>query len=43
MGVFLTVRVARETVVINWGAARRFLPARWRARFGTEEESAGAP
>jgi lipopolysaccharide export system permease protein len=43
MGVYLTVRVARETVVINWSLARRFLPARWRARFSAGEEGAGIP
>ncbi|MEW6511396.1 MAG: LptF/LptG family permease [Bacteroidota bacterium] len=37
MGAFLTVRVARETVVIHWEAALRFIPARWRARLNTTE------
>lgn len=43
IGVYLTVRAARETVVINWSAARRLLPPRWRARFRSEEEGAALP
>lgn len=30
LGVYLTVRVGRETLLINWGALRRFVPRRWR-------------
>ncbi len=32
MGVYLTVRVARETVVIDWSFFTRFIPRRWRSR-----------
>ena len=30
MGIYLTIRIARETVIINWSAWRRFLPRRIR-------------
>jgi lipopolysaccharide export system permease protein len=30
MGIYLTIRIARETVIINWSAWRRFLPRRMR-------------
>ena len=35
MGAYLTVRVARETVVIHWSILTRFVPRRWRARLET--------
>jgi lipopolysaccharide export system permease protein len=38
MGVYLTIRVARETVVINWTAGLRFLPRRWRQMFRFEHD-----
>jgi lipopolysaccharide export system permease protein len=31
IGIYLTVRSARETLVINWEYFRRFVPRRWRA------------
>jgi len=30
LGIYLTVRVGRETLLINWSALRRFVPRRWR-------------
>jgi lipopolysaccharide export system permease protein len=35
MGIYLTVRVARETVVIDWSFFTRLIPRTWRARFQT--------
>jgi lipopolysaccharide export system permease protein len=32
VGIYLTVRVAREMVVIDWSSAIRFLPAKLRTR-----------
>ncbi|HUI66482.1 MAG TPA: LptF/LptG family permease [Bacteroidota bacterium] len=37
MGLYLTMRVARETVFINWALARKLIPSRWRNRFAFEE------
>jgi lipopolysaccharide export system permease protein len=37
MGVYLTIRVGRETVVINWNFLERFVPRRWRTRLPDEE------
>ena len=33
MGIILTIRIARETVVINWSFLQHLAPARLRARF----------
>ncbi|HTY58605.1 MAG TPA: LptF/LptG family permease, partial [Bacteroidota bacterium] len=41
MGVYLTVRVARETVVIDWSFFTRFIPRRWRPR--QEAQANGLP
>ena len=43
MGIYLTVRVARETVVIDWSFFTRLIPRRWRVRLQTsaQDESAG--
>lgn len=30
LGIFLTIRSARETLVIDWSAVLRFVPKRWR-------------
>jgi lipopolysaccharide export system permease protein len=40
VGLLLTIRAARETIVIDWSFARRLLPARWRRglTFQTEEQ-----
>ncbi|HTO94547.1 MAG TPA: LptF/LptG family permease [Bacteroidota bacterium] len=42
MGVYLTVRVARETVVIDWTFLTRFIPRRWRARLTSGGDAARA-
>ncbi|HEX9615498.1 MAG TPA: LptF/LptG family permease, partial [Bacteroidota bacterium] len=31
LGVYLTVRMARESLTINWGALRRLVPKRWQS------------
>jgi lipopolysaccharide export system permease protein len=31
MGLFLTFRTARENLIINWSALRRFIPKQWRS------------
>jgi lipopolysaccharide export system permease protein len=38
MGIYLTVRVARETVVIDWSFLTRLLPRKWRARLQANNE-----
>ena len=42
MGLYLTVRVARETVVIDWSFLSRRIPRRWLARFQAPEEGDSA-
>jgi len=42
MGVYLTVRVARETVVIDWTFLTRLIPRRWRARLTSGGDPASA-
>jgi lipopolysaccharide export system permease protein len=32
MGIYLTVKIGRETIMINWGAFERFVPRRWRSQ-----------
>lgn len=34
LGVYLTLRTARENLVIDWSALQRLIPARWRAVAG---------
>jgi lipopolysaccharide export system permease protein len=41
VGVYLTVRTAKETLVINWNFFTRFVPKKWRST--TEEEASPAP
>jgi lipopolysaccharide export system permease protein len=42
-GVYLTVRIGRETVVIRWDALQRFVPRRWRTDFPDDtRDAAGA-
>lgn len=36
MGLYLTFRTARESLIINWSYLRRFVPKQWRS----EEEAA---
>ena len=36
VGIVLTMRIGRETIVINWDALRRFVPRRWRTRLPDE-------
>ena len=40
VGVYLTVRIGRETVVINWNFLQRFVPRRWRTKLEGEEDVA---
>ena len=42
MGIYLTVRVARETVVIDWSFITRLVPRRWRGRLTSGGVSARA-
>jgi lipopolysaccharide export system permease protein len=32
MGLYLTVKIGRETIMINWSVFERFIPRRWRAQ-----------
>lgn len=41
VGLYLTVRIGRETVVIPWEALRRFVPRRWRAELPDEATREG--
>jgi lipopolysaccharide export system permease protein len=44
LGLYLTVRVGRETVFIRWDSLRRLVPRRWRtAESGADFSPAGAP
>jgi lipopolysaccharide export system permease protein len=43
MGIYLTVRVARETVVIHWSFLTRFVPRRWRAPLQTTQNGDPTP
>jgi lipopolysaccharide export system permease protein len=38
-GVYLTIRIGRESLVINWSFLQRFVPRRWRTRLEGEEEA----
>jgi len=42
VGVYLTIRIGRETVVINWDSLKRLIPARWRAGLDVGDNSASA-
>ncbi len=43
MGILLTIRIARETVTINWDFFQRFIPLRWRTRLRGEEQPGEEP
>jgi hypothetical protein len=43
MGVYLTVRVARETVFIDMSFLGRLVPRRWRSRFRPADGDSGRP
>ncbi len=43
VGVYLTMRIGRETVVIRWEFFRRFVPRRWRTELPDEVRDAGQP
>ena len=36
LGIYLTLRIGRETVVINWSVLQRALPRRWRTTLEDE-------
>jgi lipopolysaccharide export system permease protein len=40
LGLYLTVRIGRETVVIDWSFFQRWIPRRWRARLLDEPDAA---
>jgi lipopolysaccharide export system permease protein len=37
MGMYLTFRIGRETIVINWTFLQRFVPKRWRTTLNDEQ------
>jgi lipopolysaccharide export system permease protein len=39
LGVYLTVRIGKESVVIDWSFFRRLIPGRWRQRFANDQEA----
>jgi lipopolysaccharide export system permease protein len=38
IGIYLTFRIGRETIVINWGFLQRLVPRRWRTELRDEQE-----
>ncbi len=42
VGLYLTIRIGRENLVINWAALQRFVPRRWRTKLQGEEEDQDA-
>ena len=43
VGIYLTMRIGRETLVINWDFFKRFVPRRWRTELPDEvRDTAGA-
>jgi lipopolysaccharide export system permease protein len=38
MGILLTLRIGRETVIIHWDTIQRLIPQRWRRSWATREE-----
>ena len=38
LGILLTVKIGRETVIIQWDSFRRLIPDSWRKTWGTPEE-----
>ena len=43
MGIYLTMRIGRETLVINWDFLWRLVPRRWRSSWnGADRDSATA-
>jgi lipopolysaccharide export system permease protein len=41
-GVYLTIRSARESLLINWDAFQRFLPRRWRTESPAFQRPSGS-
>lgn len=39
LGIYLTVRIGKETVVIDWSFLKRLVPKRWRSGLGDEQEA----
>ncbi len=39
LGVYLTIRIGKETVVINWSIFQQLIPKRWRTRLPDEPEA----
>jgi lipopolysaccharide export system permease protein len=40
LGAYLTIRIGRETVVINWSAFQHLIPKRWQTKLPDESEPA---
>ena len=38
LGVYLTIRIGKETVAINWGAFQRWMPRRWHPKLPDEPD-----
>ena len=39
LGGYLTIRIGKETLAINWSAFQRVIPRRWRTRLSDEQET----
>ncbi len=39
LGIYLTIRIGKETVVIDWSFLKRLVPKRWRSGLGDEQEA----
>jgi lipopolysaccharide export system permease protein len=43
MGSYLTFKIGRETILINWSAFERFIPRRWRTQLPSSSASPAQP
>jgi hypothetical protein len=39
LGVYLTIRIGKESVVIDWSFFKRFVPGRLRQRFADDKNA----
>lgn len=42
LGIYLTIRIGKESVVINWSVFQRLIPKRWRTNLPEETEASGS-
>ncbi len=39
LGIYLIIRIGRETIVVNWSFLQRLVPKRWRTQLPDEQEN----